>query len=143
MDIEDYWNIMKDWKIQQTLYHKLNQHHDDDLSLHNIKITNDIINNAIKYFTTSELGWVYPAKSYVVGICYAKWLNYYFAEDFYESLNDQDLLFGNDPYFVPYEKDKDTYDAILNIVSFDFDETLGIIPDIKKYFIEEFLIDYE
>jgi len=134
---------MKDWKIQQTLYHKLNQHHDDDLSLHNIKITNDIINNAIKYFTTSELGWVYPAKSYVVGICYAKWLNYYFAEDFYESLNDQDLLFGNDPYFVPYEKDKDTYDAILNIVSFDFDETLGIIPDIKKYFIEEFLIDYE
>ena len=134
---------MKDWKIQQTLYHKLNQHHDDDLSLHNIKINNDIINNAIKYFTTSELGWVYPAKSYVVGICYAKWLNYYFAEDFYESLNDQDLLFGNDPYFVPYEKDKDTYDAILNIVSFDFDETLGIIPDIKKYFIEEFLIDYE
>ena len=62
---------------------------------------------------------------------------------FYEALNDPNLLFDNDPYFVPHEKDKDTYDTILNIVGFDFDETLGIIPDIKKYFIEEFLIDYE
>ena len=99
--------------------------------------------NAILYFKTTELGWVYPAKSYVVGICYAKWLKQYFAENFYESLNDPDLLFGNDPYFVVYEKDKNTYDAILNNIGFDFDETMGIIPDIKKYFIEEFLIDYE
>ena len=134
---------MLNWKIQQEIYHKLNQYHDDDLSLHNIEITDNIIRDAIKYFTTTELGWVYPAKSYVVGICYAKWLNQYFAEDFYESLNDVDLLFGNDPYFVPYEKDKNAYDEIINIVGFNFDETLGIIPDIKKYFIEEFLIDYE
>jgi len=134
---------MKTWKIQQEIYHKLNQLHDDDLSLHDVKLDSEIIKNAILYFKTTDLGWVYPAKSYVVGICYAKWLNQYFTEDFYESLNDPDLLFGNDPYFVPYEKDKDTYDIILNIVSFDFDETLGIIPDIKKYFIEEFLIDYE
>jgi hypothetical protein len=134
---------MLNWKIQQEIYHKLNQYHDDDLSLHNIEITDNIIRDAIKYFTTTELGWVYPAKSYVVGICYAKWLNQYFAEDFYESLNDVDLLFGNDPYFVPYEKDKNAYDEIINIVGFNFDETLGIIPDIKKYFIEEFLINYE
>jgi hypothetical protein len=134
---------MLNWKIQQEIYHKLNQYHDDDLSLHNIEITDNIIRDAIKYFTTTELGWVYPAKSYVVGICYAKWLNQYFAEDFYESLNDVDLLFGNDPYFVPYEKDKHAYDEIINIVGFNFDETLGIIPDIKKYFIEEFLINYE
>lgn len=134
---------MLNWKIQQEIYHKLNQYHDDDLSLHNIEITDNIIRDAIKYFTTTELGWVYPAKSYVVGICYAKWLNQYFAEDFYESLNDVDLLFGNDPYFVPYEKDKNTYDEIINIIGFNFDETLGIIPDIKKYFIEEFSINYE
>jgi hypothetical protein len=134
---------MLNWKIQQEIYHKLNQYHDDDLSLHNIEITDNIIRDAIKYFTTTELGWVYPAKSYVVGICYAKWLKQYFAEDFYEVLNDSNLLFGNDPYFVPYEKDKITYDTILKNVSFDFDETLGIVPDIKKYFIEEFLIDDE
>ena len=134
---------MKNWKIQQSIYHKLNQLHDDDLSLHDVKLDPEIIKNAILYFKTTELGWVYPAKSYVVGICYAKWLKQYFAENFYESLNDPDLLFGNDPYFVVYEKDKNTYDAILNNIGFDFDETMGIIPDIKKYFIEEFLIDYE
>ena len=134
---------MKNWKIQQSIYHKLNQLHDDDLSLHDVKLDPEIIKNAILYFKTTELGWVYPAKSYVVGICYAKWLKQYFAENFYESLNDPDLLFGNDPYFVIYEKDKNTYDAILNNIGFDFDETMGIIPDIKKYFIEEFLIDYE
>jgi hypothetical protein len=134
---------MLEWKVRQEIYHKLNTGHDDDLSLHNIELTENIIHNAIKYFTTTELGWVYPAKSYVVGICYAKWLKQYFAEDFYDALNDSNLLFGNDPYFVPYEKDKNTYDTILNNIGFDFDETLGIIPDIKKYFIEEFLIDYE
>lgn len=134
---------MKNWKIQQSIYHKLNQLHDDDLSLHDVKLDPEIIKNAILYFKTTELGWIYPAKSYVVGICYAKWLKQYFAENFYESLNDPDLLFGNDPYFVIYEKDKNTYDAILNNIGFDFDETMGIIPDIKKYFIEEFLIDYE
>jgi len=134
---------MKNWKIQQSIYHKLNQLHDDDLSLHDVKLDPEIIKNAILYFKTTELGWVYPAKSYVVGICYAKWLKQYFAENFYQSLNDPDLLFGNDPYFVIYEKDKNTYDEILNNIGFDFDETIGIIPDIKKYFIEEFLIDYE
>jgi len=134
---------MKNWKIQQAIYHKLNQLHDDDLSLHDVKLDPEIIKNAILYFKTTELGWVYPAKSYVVGICYAKWLKQYFAENFYQSLNDPDLLFGNDPYFVIYEKDKNTYDEILNNIGFDFDETIGIIPDIKKYFIEEFLIDYE
>ena len=134
---------MKNWKIQQSIYHKLNQLHDDDLSLHDVKLDPEIIKNAILYFKTTELGWVYPATSYEVGICYAKWLRQYFAEDFSQSLNDPDLLFGNDPYFVIYEKDKNTYDAILNNIGFDFDETMGIIPDIKKYFIEEFLIDYE
>jgi hypothetical protein len=132
---------MKTWKVQQTIYHKLNQWHDDDLSLHDVKIDAEIVENAILYFKTTDLGWVYPAKSYVVGICYAKWLNQYFAEDFYTALNDKDLLFGNDPYFVPYEEDKDTYNAILNTVGFDFDEESGIVPDVKEYFKQEFGID--
>lgn len=132
---------MKEWKVRQAVYHKLNQEHDDDLSLHDIKISDSVVDDAIKYFTTTELGWVYPAKSYVVAICYARWLNEYFGEDFYDALNDEELLFGNDPYFVPYEKDKDTYNRIMDTVRFDFDEKIGIVPDIKKYFKEEFGLD--
>ena len=129
---------MKEWKVRQTVFHKLNSDHDDDLSLHNVEINEDIVGNAIKYFTTTELGWVYPAKSYVVAICYARWLNEYFGEDFYDALNDEELLFGNDPYFVPYEKDKATYNKIMDTIRFDFDEKAGIVPDVKKYFKEEF-----
>lgn len=131
---------MKEWKVRQQIFHRLNQQHDDDLSLHNVEIKDNIVENAIKYFTTTELGWVYPAKSYVVGICYARWLNEHFAEDFYDALNDPELLHGNDPYFVPYEQDKDTYNAILNAVTFEFDENNGIVPDVKKYFKEEFML---
>jgi hypothetical protein len=108
------------------------------LSLHNVEVRDEIVENAIKYFTTTELGWVYPAKSYVVAICYARWLNQHFSEDFYESLNDPELLHGNDPYYVPYEQDKDTYNKILNAVGFDFNEEIGIIPDVKMYFLKEF-----
>ena len=132
---------MKEWKIRQEIFHRLNTDHDDDLSLHTVEIKDDILENAIKYFTTNELGWVYPAKSYVVAICYARWLNQHFNEDFYESLNDPDLLHGNDPYYVPYEQDKDTYNKILNTVGFNFNEDIGIVPDIKMYFLKEFDLD--
>lgn len=129
---------MKEWKIRQEIFHRLNIDHDDDLSLHNVEVRDEIVENAIKYFTTTELGWVYPAKSYVVAICYARWLNQHFGEDFYESLNDPELLHGNDPYYVPYEQDKDTYNMILNAVGFNFNEDIGIIPDVKMYFLKEF-----
>jgi hypothetical protein len=129
---------MKEWKIRQEIFHRLNIDHDDDLSLHNVEVQDEIVENAIKYFTTTELGWVYPAKSYVVAICYARWLNQHFSEDFYESLNDPELLHGNDPYYVPYDQDKDTYNKILNTVGFNFNEDIGIIPDVKMYFLKEF-----
>ncbi len=129
---------MKEWKIRQNIFHRLNHKHDDDLSLHSVEVTENIVDNAVKYFTTTELGWVYPAKSYVVAICYARWLNEYFAEDFYDALNDPDLLFGNDPFYVPYEQDKYTYNKILETIGFDFDETAGIVPDVKSYFMKEF-----
>jgi hypothetical protein len=132
---------MQDWKIRQEIFHRLHKNHDDDLKLHDIIIDENIIENSIKYFKTIDLGWVYPAKSYVVGICYAKWINEYFSEDFYKTLNDPLLLFNNDPYFLPYETDKYTYDSIIKEVGFDFDETQGIVPDIKEYFLKELLLD--
>jgi len=134
---------MKEWKIRQDIFHRLNKNHDDDLKLHNIVIDDNIVESSIKYFTTTELGWVYPAKSYVVGICYARWISKYFGENFYEVLNDPSLLFNNDPYFVTYENGKDIYDGILKIIGLDFDETLGIVPDIKEYFMEEFMVNIE
>ena len=103
----------KEWKIRQKLYHKTNTEHDDDLNKLHTEYSSNIIETAIKYFNDKDLGFVYPAKSYVVAICYAYWLSKDFDENFYELLNDKDLLFGNDPYFKTYEEDTKTYDEIL------------------------------
>jgi hypothetical protein len=129
---------MKDWKVKQEIFHRLNNKYEDDLNDKDIELNTDIVENAVKYFTTTELGWVYPAKSYVVGICYAKWISELYSENFYDLLNDGDLLYGNDPYFTPYNQNKKDYDAIIKIVGLNFDESAGIIPDIKEYFIKEF-----
>lgn len=129
---------MQEWKVRQEIYHRLNPVHDDDLSNFDITISADVFGDAIRYFTMTELGWVYPAKSYVVAICYAHWISQVFGDNFYVTLDDQDLLFGNDPYFVPYSADKETYDKIIRALDGEIDETMGIVPDVRKYFNEEF-----
>ena len=129
---------MKEWKIKQEIFHRLHKKYDDDLKLFDIEVTDNVIEKSIEYFNNDKLGWVYPSKSYVVAICYAKWISQDFNENFYEILNDENLLSGNDPYFLPYEKSKKIYDDILKIIG-DFDQSLGIIPDIRKYYEEEIL----
>ena len=62
---------MEDWKVKQKLYHKLHKDHEDDLDGVDIEISDDIVNNAIRYFRETNVGWIYPAKSYTVAICYA------------------------------------------------------------------------
>jgi hypothetical protein len=134
-------NNMEEWKIRQEIYHRINTEYSDDLKKFNIELTNDIIGDAIRYFYDRNIGWVYPSKSYMVAICYAKWLEYYFGGDVYDYLNDPDLLYGNDPYFVEYSKDPKTYHQILETVTWEFDENTGLVPDVKEYFLKEFLID--
>tara|TARA_E500000178_G_C16936627_1_gene714311 strand:- start:218 stop:610 length:393 start_codon:yes stop_codon:yes gene_type:complete len=130
---------MKDWKIKQELYHRLNVVHEDDLSKVNIQKTNNVVDDAIKYFNERDIGWIYPSKSYVVAICYAWWLSHDFQEDFADLLNDKDLLYGNDPYFKPYSEDTDTYNAIIDKV-LPLNETKGMVPDIKKWYTAEFML---
>ena len=131
--------MMKDWKIKQELYHRLNVVHEDDLSKVNIQKTNNVVDDAIKYFNERDIGWIYPSKSYVVAICYAWWLSHDFKEDFADLLNDKDLLYGKDPYFKPYSEDTDTYNAIIDKV-LPLNETKGMVPDIKKWYTAEFML---
>ena len=130
---------MKDWQIKQVLYHRLNVVHEDDLSKVNIQKTNNVVDDAIRYFNERDIGWIYPSKSYVVAICYAWWLSHDFQEDFADLLNDKDLLYGNDPYFKPYSEDTDTYNAIIDKV-LPINETKGMVPDIKKWYTAEFML---
>jgi len=128
----------KEWKIRQELYHRIITEHGDDLNKLPVEFSNDVVENAIRYFYNKDMPFIYPSKSYVVAICYAYWLSKDFNEDFFELLNDKDLLYGNDPYFKTYDTDTKTYDDILNKIM-PLDETKGIVPDIKEYYKKEFL----
>lgn len=130
---------MKDWKVKQEIYHRLNREHKDQLKEEDILISDDVVNDAVQYFEDENMGFVYPAKSYVVAICYAWWLTHDFNEDFYDCLNDKDLLYGNDPYFRHYSASKEIYNAILDKI-LPIDETKGLIPEIKKWYKAEFML---
>ena len=109
----------------------------DDVNLPYTFDYNNISKQVIDFFINgSEL--LFPAKSYFVAIIYAKCLEKYFDEDFYESLNDKELL-KDDYYFVPYGEDKETYDNILininNIWNYDS------VNKTVNYFKKEFLIN--
>lgn len=131
---------MKDYKIRQEIYHRLNTEHDDDLNTKEIVTSKNIIQDAIRYFKERDIGWIYPSKSYMVGICYARWLADEFGGRPLEYLNDPELLYGNDPYFLPYEKDVETYIKILEHVGWNFNEAEGMVPDVKQYFVKEFML---
>jgi len=129
--------MMKDWKARQAAFHTTATEFRDDLNEVDILISDDIVDDAVLHFNEKVDEWIYPAKSYVVAICYATWLSEDYGEDFYEVLDDPDLLFGNDPYFVPYSDDEGTYNAILEAI--DFDRNAGMVPDIYEYYKEEML----
>lgn len=109
----------------------------DDINLPYMVDVNDVPNQVIQFFKTESV-LRYPAKSYFVAIVYAKCLERYFSESFYESLNDVELL-PDDMYFKPYENDKETYDKILTNIGdiWQYDSILKTV----HYFKKEFLID--
>jgi hypothetical protein len=132
---------MQDWKIKQELYHRMNQIYSDDLNDKEIMLSNDIVDNAIRYFKETNIGWIYPAKSYMVGICYARWLSEEYGGHPLDYLEDAELLYGNDPYFVQYSTDPASYHKILNSIGgWEFDQ-IGMVPDVKEYYKAEFMID--
>jgi hypothetical protein len=128
-----------DWKVKQEIYHRLYREHDDDLKNFDITISENVVEDAVQYFTSRDIGWVYPGKSYMVAICYARWLSKEFGGRPLEYLDDPELLYNNDMYFKHYSLDPHTYIRILDkIGGWDFNETSGLVPDVKKYFDEEF-----
>lgn len=138
MDIKDCWNTMKTWRVKQELYHRLNKDYSDDLNNVDIVFTEDVVENARRHFTETVDQWIYPAKSYFVAICYASWISKDYNEDFYILLNDPMLLAGNDPYFVPYLQHKNIYDEILSDMDINNVSMNGMVPDVRKYYEEEF-----
>mgnify|MGYP001023642107 CR=1 FL=1 len=127
---------MQEWKIRQYIYHKLHTNFSDNLN--NVPVVYNeatIVEDAVKHFHEKVDEWLYPAKSYFVAICYAYWIAQDYKEEFFDLLNDPELLYGNDPYFKTYREDPETYDAILNEI--ELPPSDGMVPDVRKYYEAE------
>ena len=127
-----------DYKERRKLSYLINTF--DDIGLDYIYIKQskeDLIKLIIKFFNTESL-LIYPAKSYFVAIVYAKCLEKYFDKDFYQALDDEELL-PDDKYFLPYSKSKYIYDQILTQLQ---DDILSYKHTEKtvQYFKKEFLV---
>ena len=127
-----------DYKERRKLSYLINAF--DDIGLDYIYIKQskeDLIKLIIKFFNTESL-LIYPAKSYFVAIVYAKCIEKYFHINFYDALNDEELL-PDDKYFKTYDESKDIYDKVLESIDdiYQYDS----IDKTVKYFKQEYLID--
>ena len=129
---------MQEWKARSKAYHLMNKEYTDDLNKVEIKMTDDVVGEAVRHFNEIVDEWIYPAKSYFVAICYANWITEDFTESFYEVLDDPDLL-PHDPYFKRYSEDMETYDDILWMCNWKTNKQ-GMVPDVRKYYEEEMLV---
>ena len=127
-----------DYKERRKLSYLINVF--DDIGLDYIYIKQskeDLIKLIIKFFNTESL-LIYPAKSYFVAIVYAKCIEKYFHINFYDVLNDKELL-PDDKYFKTYNESKDIYDKVLESIGdiYKYDS----IDKTVKYFKQEYLIN--
>ncbi len=108
-----------------------------------LTIPSEIIEQGSRYFLETVDTLFMPSKAFSVAIIYALLIEKIFSVNFYRSLNDPDLLCGNDPFFSPYEKNKDIYDQILRRVA-GKNKSVILNPEFPQiqatlfYFAEEF-----
>ena len=127
-----------DYKERRKLSYLINAFDDIDLDYIYIKQSKeDLVKLIIKFFNTESL-LIYPAKSYFVAIVYAKCIEKYFHINFYDALNDEELL-PDDKYFKTYNESKDIYDKVLESIG-DIHQYDSIDKTVK-YFKQEYLID--
>lgn len=101
------------YKQYQRLYNEMVTEHPDAFENMIVEEREEIVENALHYFKEATFPLYYPAKSYSVAVIYATKLNEIYGIDKIEILKDPDLFLGQDPYFVPYDEDPESYDEIM------------------------------
>lgn len=130
---------MKEYQMYQQLYNSMVTEHSDafDESVEIVE-AEEIVDNAMVYFTQATFPLIYPAKSYGVAIVYATLIEQLYGYPLRETLNDPELFCGQDPYFVPYAENPEAYEAILKRLE-GMPNWLdsGWVPQTRKYFALE------
>lgn len=125
------------WKEKRKLAYLINDFDDIDLPYVYKEMNDKDLISLIVHFFKTESDLIYPAKSYFVAIIYAKNIERIFGDNFYNVLNDKDLL-PDDLYFKTYSEAKYIYDSVLKEINNIWD--YKSINATLKYFYQEFLI---
>jgi hypothetical protein len=126
------------WKEKRKLAYLIYEFTDINLEHEYLELSDDEIIDMTVEFFKAESKLIYPPKSYFVAIIYAYYINIYFDDNFYELLNNRELL-PDDKYFVPYNDKKYVYDQIINKIG-DISQYKSIKTTLE-YFKQEFLIE--
>lgn len=111
---------MREYEYRRTVFYQTRDGFSFPDEHKNFNITVDqetIVQNAVNYLVHGTDYLLFPGAARAVAIAAADFISREFNEDFFDVLNDPNLMHGNDPYFVPYEKDKETYDEIIKAVN--------------------------
>ena len=126
------------WKNRRKLAYLINDFDDTDLD-YTVKTngsSEELAGEIVNFFITGSR-LIYPAKSYFVAIVYAKLLECYFNENFYDCLDDEGLL-PDDYFFVPYNRNRNVYNAVLSRIDDPLEYKAA--EKTKEYFYQEFLL---
>jgi hypothetical protein len=107
---------MKEYEYRRTTFYSLRGHEsfeDDHSNFPIIQTPETTIEDAVIYLTDGTSYLRFPGAARAVAIATADFIARNFNEDFYEVLNDPNLMHKNDPYFRTYEEEKSVYDEIL------------------------------
>jgi hypothetical protein len=93
------------------------------------------VQDALRYVHQAIFPLHQPSKSRVVAIIYATLISKDYGGVFFDILNDPELL-TDDPFFVPYDQDKQGYDCIIKALGpFDtWKDSAGWIIRTRQYY---------
>lgn len=101
-----------------------------------------VVQDAIEYLRTGTSYLRFPGAARAVAISTAAIVSSKFNEDFFEVLNNTNLMNNNDPYFQTYTQSREEYDQILSVVplgSINWNSERMQIT--KRLILEEYMLD--
>lgn len=134
-------------KILQDIYYSLYAPRFLDDLLPNLEfiVSDDVLHHCEAQWVDENAVVAFPSKSINVAVIYARMLEHHFGDAALDYLRDADLMFGLDYYFKPYPQYCETYDRMLELITWGTiaaNQTASVKKTVQ-YFNEEFMIGSE
>lgn len=139
---------MKESTYRRKQYYALNPEQNWEDSHENFEIIEEydrdaVVHHATRYFSHGDTYRYFPGAARAVAVCVAYLVHRHFGEDFYETLDDPDLMNGNDKYFKTYSEDREVYDRIIEQMPEELDFSNYRMSLTYNIVMKEYMLDKE